>query len=72
MHNLEKAGHLLDEAGWTDTDGDGWRDKLIDGKLERLSIDVTYYGQSRTWANLVSLYADTCKEVGVEIDWCTS
>ncbi len=67
MHNLEKAAALLDEAGWTDTDGDGWRDKLIDGKLERLSIDVTYYGQSRTWANLVSLYADTCKEVGVEI-----
>jgi peptide/nickel transport system substrate-binding protein len=67
VFNLQKAVALLDEAGWTDTDGDGWRDKIIDGKLERLSLDVTYYAQSRTWANLVSLYADTCKQIGVEV-----
>ena len=65
--DLEKARALLDEAGWTDSDGDGWRDKLIDGKLERLTIEVTYYGQSRTWANLVALYADSCKEIGIEL-----
>ena len=38
---------LLNEAGWVDSDGDGWRDRLIDGELQRLSIDITYYAQSR-------------------------
>lgn len=30
--DLAKAAELLDEAGWTDSDGDGLRDKMIDGK----------------------------------------
>jgi peptide/nickel transport system substrate-binding protein len=31
--DLDKAEDLLDEAGWVDSDGDGIRDKEIDGKL---------------------------------------
>ncbi len=30
--DLDKAEELLDEAGWTDTDGDGIRDKEINGR----------------------------------------
>jgi peptide/nickel transport system substrate-binding protein len=30
--NLDRAEQLLEEAGWTDSDGDGIRDKLIDGR----------------------------------------
>jgi peptide/nickel transport system substrate-binding protein len=30
--DLDKAEELLDEAGWTDSDGDGIRDKKINGK----------------------------------------
>ncbi len=30
--DLDKAEELLDEAGWTDIDGDGIRDKLINGR----------------------------------------
>ncbi len=30
--DLDKAEQLLDEAGWTDTDGDGVRDKMINGR----------------------------------------
>jgi peptide/nickel transport system substrate-binding protein len=30
--DLDKAEELLDEAGWTDSDGDGIRDKMIDGR----------------------------------------
>jgi peptide/nickel transport system substrate-binding protein len=32
QQDLDKAEDLLDEAGWTDSDGDGIRDKLIDGR----------------------------------------
>ncbi|MBI4606889.1 MAG: peptide ABC transporter substrate-binding protein [Planctomycetes bacterium] len=31
--DLDKAEELLDEAGWKDSDSDGGRDKLVDGKL---------------------------------------
>ena len=38
--DLEKAKQLLDEAGWTDHDGDGYRDKEIDGKLRKFEFTM--------------------------------
>lgn len=32
-YNLDKAEDLLDEAGWADSDGDGIRDKEINGRV---------------------------------------
>jgi len=32
QQDLSKAEALLDEAGWVDSDGDGFRDKLINGR----------------------------------------
>ena len=40
--NLEKAKSYLKEAGWSDSDGDGVLDKMIDGKLEKLSLTIHY------------------------------
>ncbi len=37
--DLDKAEELLDAAGWEDSDGDGVRDKLIDGK--RVKFEFT-------------------------------
>jgi peptide/nickel transport system substrate-binding protein len=37
--DLDKAEELLDEAGWTDSDGDGIRDKVIDGR--RIPFEFT-------------------------------
>ncbi len=39
QQDLDKAEELLDEAGWEDSDGDGIRDKLIDGK--RVKFEFT-------------------------------
>ncbi len=33
QQDFDKAEKLLDEAGWADSDGDGIRDKTIDGRL---------------------------------------
>ncbi len=39
--DVSKSVELLDQAGWQDHDGDGIRDKMIDGKL--IPFDFTLY-----------------------------
>jgi peptide/nickel transport system substrate-binding protein len=41
--NPEKAKALLDEAGWVDSNGDGTRDKIIDGKNANLVLRFLVY-----------------------------
>lgn len=38
--DLSKAEALLDEAGWTDHDGDGVRDKMIDGRYRPFEFTI--------------------------------
>lgn len=39
VQDFDKAEQLLDEAGWKDSDGDGVRDKMINGK--KVTFDFT-------------------------------
>ena len=38
--DLDKARQLLDEAGWKDTDADGIRDKVVDGKKRNFEFTI--------------------------------
>lgn len=38
--DLDKAEDLLDQAGWEDSDGDGIRDKMINGKLVKFEFTI--------------------------------
>lgn len=40
QQDLDKAEDLLDEAGWTDSDGDGIRDKEINGKTVKFEFTM--------------------------------
>ena len=42
--DLERAKALLDEAGWTDSDGDGIRDKEVDGTLIPFEFKLVVFG----------------------------
>ena len=44
-YDPEQAKQLLDEAGWTDSDGDGIRDKTIDG--QKVDLIVRYATNTR-------------------------
>ncbi|MBP1908967.1 ABC transporter substrate-binding protein [Methanolobus bombayensis] len=59
-YNPDKAGELLDEAGWTDTDGDGIRDK--DG--EKLSY-ILSLGSSEV--RIGELIKERLDEVGIDV-----
>ena len=61
--DLEGAKALLEEAGWTDTDGDGVRDK--DGKKLKLLYQTTVNPIRQDFQALVK---DWWTEIGVEVE----
>ena len=65
-HDIEKAKSLLAEAGWTDSNNNGTVDKLINGQLEELSLDVLITGSPLS-KNMALLFQESAKEAGVEI-----
>ncbi|MBQ6232062.1 MAG: hypothetical protein IJJ80_00980 [Clostridia bacterium] len=46
VYNLEKAKRLLDEAGWIDTNEDGVRDMIREGKRVDLSLRLWVYEEA--------------------------
>ncbi|HZZ28177.1 MAG TPA: ABC transporter substrate-binding protein [Pirellulales bacterium] len=41
VQDLDKAEKLLDEAGWVDSDGDGIRDKMVNGQRVKFEFSMT-------------------------------
>lgn len=62
--DFAKAEQLLDEAGWTDTDGDGVRDKLIDGKRVPFQFTLLTY-QTETGVMAATLLKMSLDQIGV-------
>jgi peptide/nickel transport system substrate-binding protein len=62
-YDTDTANELLDEAGWTERDGEGFRVK--DG--ERLSLYYPTVGDTTQANQIVELAQDQLKDVGVEI-----
>jgi len=61
--DLQRAGELLDEAGWIDSDGDGVRDK--DGVPFRFKF--TYAADNIIYQRLAKLFKDDAAKVGVAV-----
>ncbi|HLE91286.1 MAG TPA: ABC transporter substrate-binding protein [Anaerolineales bacterium] len=62
-NDIEGAKALLDEAGITDTDGDGWRE--LDGK--KLSYVATCPNGWSDWQAAIEIVAAAGKKIGIEI-----
>ncbi|TVR84380.1 MAG: hypothetical protein EA409_01195 [Saprospirales bacterium] len=64
--DLSIADSLLKAAGWSDMDGDGIRDKVIDGKRIplRLTMDVS---SGETGQQLALLLKEAAERVGIDI-----
>jgi peptide/nickel transport system substrate-binding protein len=64
QQDLERSAKLLDEAGWTDSDGDGIRDKMIDGK--RVPFEFTLLtAQTETSVMTATLMKMCLDQIGV-------
>jgi peptide/nickel transport system substrate-binding protein len=67
-YNLEVASKLLEEAGWKDSDGDGIRDKMINGKKVQLELNFKYNAGNDTRKNIGLIYKENLKKIGVELN----
>ncbi|MDR1206551.1 MAG: ABC transporter substrate-binding protein [Peptococcaceae bacterium] len=70
-YSPEKAGELLDEAGWT-LGSDGWRYK----NGQKLTVDYTGIAENANDSMKTAMLVEDCKLIGVELipsyyDWAT-
>jgi peptide/nickel transport system substrate-binding protein len=62
--DLKRAQELLDEAGWTDSDGDGVRDKEINGRRVRFEFNLFTY-QTETALQTATLFKSCLDQIGI-------
>ena len=67
-YDLSLASKLLDEAGWKDSDGDGIRDKMVNGKKVQLELNFKYNAGNDTRKNIGLIYKENLKKIGVELN----
>jgi peptide/nickel transport system substrate-binding protein len=63
--DLEKAEELLDEAGWVDSDGDGVRDKVVDGRKLDFEFSLICRGDDLPTA-ICTLLKENLQQIGVK------
>jgi peptide/nickel transport system substrate-binding protein len=67
VQDLDKAEQLLEEAGWTDSDGDGIRDKRIDGRKVNFEFTIlTVNKQDRV--DICTLMKECLDQIQVKCD----
>ena len=65
--DLDKAEALLDEAGWTDHDGDGVRDKEIDGQLVPFEFSMLVNNQPLR-VKIATLLKENLDQIGIRLN----
>lgn len=66
--DAEIASRLLEDAGWTDSDGDGIRDKMIDGVKTNLVLEYLYHTGHEGRRNAGMMLQDWARAAGVKIE----
>lgn len=65
--NIEKAKKLLDEAGWIDSNQDGIRDKILNGKKVEFKPEILHSEKSSTAGKIVALLHANCLQAGIDL-----
>jgi peptide/nickel transport system substrate-binding protein len=66
--SVEKAKAILDSAGWKDSNGNGIRDKVVNGRLTELDIEFLVSTSSKTAPEMGELFAEDAIKAGVKIN----
>lgn len=65
QQDLDQAEELLDAAGWTDSDGDGLRDKTIDGRRIDFEFTLIFGEGSKIAERAATLMAENLDQIGI-------
>lgn len=65
--DLDGASRLLDSAGWGDGDGDGVRDKQIDGKQVDLKFTMLCFRESNEFQSVLAVYREDLLGIGIDM-----
>jgi peptide/nickel transport system substrate-binding protein len=65
--DIKKSLELLAEAGWKDTNGNGIPDKVINGKLEELHLEIKITNKAEGMA-ISNILKENAKEAGFDIE----
>ncbi|MEL6973472.1 MAG: ABC transporter substrate-binding protein, partial [Bacteroidota bacterium] len=65
--DYDQAAALLSEAGWEDTDGNGIRDKEVDGERMELDFAYLYIPGGQFGETMAQLMKDGASRIGVNI-----
>ncbi|MBK9731529.1 MAG: hypothetical protein IPO83_09595 [Chitinophagaceae bacterium] len=66
-YDVAAASKLLEEAGWTDSDGDNIRDKVIDGERIPLQLELLNFVQGNMVKEMTNIIAEGAYPAGVKI-----
>lgn len=66
--NPEEARRLLDESGWVDIDGDGVRDKIIDGEKIPFRFKLYYFVKSLSTKVIAEYVMTALRDIGVQCE----
>jgi peptide/nickel transport system substrate-binding protein len=73
-YDLEAAKQLLTQAGWSDSDGDGILDKVIDGKKTKFDFKILLNSGNKRRESMALIFVQALKKIGINaststIDW---
>lgn len=66
-YDLEKSRTLLTDAGWVDSDGDGIREKMVDGKKVLASYELMIFADAPSFQTIAEIVKENCRKVGVNV-----
>jgi ABC-type transport system substrate-binding protein len=66
-YDLEKAKSMLSAAGWSDTNGNGVRDRMINGKLVEFRFDFMIYADSPMYKTIAEIVKEEFRQIGVDV-----
>ncbi len=67
-YDIEKAKKILDDAGWKDSDGDGFRDKMVDGKKVKMEMDINILNNQVEWKDMATMIAESYAKAGIKLN----
>ena len=70
-YDLDEARRLLDEAGWTDADGDGWREKEVNGTVVPMEFSILLNSGNTGRKQMALLFSNALKKIGVKVNPAT-